>query len=208
MKVLSAIRKYPVVAATVVVGLAVFALLGAALPQAAAWIASIFSLLIAAGTGVRMIRDIMRGHWGLDILAVVAILSTVAVGEYVASLIIVLMLSGGEALEDYAAGRARGELDALLARAPQAAHRLPAGSRTPVDISADEVVPGDVLLVKPSELVPVDGVLLSPEGSFDESSLTGEPLPVTITDGQTVMSGSVNGPQAVLIRATDRKSVV
>ncbi|MCC3265924.1 heavy metal translocating P-type ATPase [Arthrobacter gengyunqii] len=202
MTVLRAIRKYPVVAATVVVGLAVFALLGADLDTAAAWLASTYAVLIAAGAGVRMIRDIMHGHWGLDILAVVAILSTVAVGEYVASLIIVLMLSGGEALEDYAAGRARGELDALLSRAPQAAHRLPPNSQTPADIAADEVVPGDVLLVKPAELVPVDGVLLSPEGSFDESSLTGEPLPVTISEGQTVMSGSVNGSQAVLIRAT------
>ncbi len=190
------------VAATVVVGVAVFALLGANLSTAAAWLASAFALLIAAVTGARMIRDIRRGHWGLDILAVVAILSTVAVGEYIAALIIVLMLSGGEALEDYAAGRARGELDALLARAPQAAHRLPSNSQTPEDIPADEVVPGDVLLVKPAELVPVDGVLLSPEGSFDESSLTGEPLPVTITEGQSVMSGSVNGPQAALIRST------
>ena len=190
------------VAATVVVGAVVFALLGAGLGTPAAWIASVFALLIAGVTGARMIRDIRQGHWGLDILAVVAILSTVAVGEYIASLIIVLMLSGGEALEDYAAGRARGELDALLARAPQAAHRLPPNSQTPEDIPADEVVPGDVLLVKPAELVPVDGVLLSPEGSFDESSLTGEPLPVTLTEGQKVMSGSVNGPQAALIRST------
>ncbi|WP_104160125.1 heavy metal translocating P-type ATPase [Arthrobacter sp. ZGTC212] len=202
MRVLRAIRRYPVVAATIVVGVVVFALLGTDLNTPAAWIASIFALLVAAVTSARMIRDILRGHWGLDILAVVAILSTVAVGEYIASLIIVLMLSGGEALEDYAAGRARGELDALLARAPQAAHRLPPNSQTPQDIPAGAVVPGDVLLIKPAELVPVDGVLLSPEGSFDESSLTGEPLPVTITEGQTVMSGSVNGSQAALIRAT------
>ncbi|MDK1360823.1 heavy metal translocating P-type ATPase [Arthrobacter sp. zg-Y1219] len=199
---LSVIRRYPEVAATIVVGLAVFALLGTGLPTAAARLASGYALLVAAVTGARMVRDLLRGHWGLDVLAVLAILATVAVGEYVAALIIVLMLSGGEALEDFAARRARSELDALLERAPQAAHRLPPDSETPRDIPAASVVVGDVLLVKPAELVPVDGILLSAEASFDESSLTGESLPVTRAAGETVMSGSVNGPQAVRIRAT------
>ena len=171
-----------------------------------------------------LFRSILRGHWGLDILAVVAMLATIAVGEYIASLIIVLMLSGGEALEDYAAGRAKSELNALLDRAPQLAHRLPDaadtgehragtadahtddsagnGTGTAVDIPATEVVPGDVLLLKPAEVVPVDGVLLSESASFDESSLTGESLPVARSTGETVMSGSVNGTQAVRIRAT------
>ena len=131
MNIFSAIRRYRAVAATVVVGLAVFALLAAGLPTAAAWLASAYVLVIAAVTAAGMIRDIRRGHWGLDILAVVAMLATVAVGEYVAALIIVLMLTGGEALEDFAAGRARSELDALLDRAPQSAHRVPSGYRTP-----------------------------------------------------------------------------
>ncbi|MCC9197175.1 heavy metal translocating P-type ATPase [Arthrobacter sp. zg-Y820] len=199
---LSVIRRYPAVAATIVVGLAVFALLGTGLPTAAARLASGYALLVAAVTGARMVRDLLRGHWGLDVLAVLAILATVAVGEYAAALIIVLMLSGGEALEDFAARRARSELDALLERAPQAAHRLPPDSETPRDIPAASVVVGDVLLVKPAELVPVDGILLSAEAAFDESSLTGESLPVTRAAGETVMSGSVNGPQAVRIRAT------
>lgn len=181
MKRLSVIRKYPVVAATAVVGLAVLLLLGTGWRDAAAWLASGYALLVAAVTGAQMIRDLRRGHWGLDVLAVLAILATVAVGEYVAALIIVLMLSGGQALEDYAASRARSELDALLERAPQTAHRLDAGSGTPTDVPAADVVIGDVLLVKPAELVPVDGVLLSAEASFDESSLTGESLPVTRT---------------------------
>ena len=202
MNIFSAIRRYRAVAATVVVGLAVFALLAAGLPTAAAWLASAYVLVIAAVTAAGMIRDIRRGHWGLDILAVVAMVSTVAVGEYVAALIIVLMLTGGEALEDFAAGRARSELDALLARAPQSAHRVPSDTDTPEDIPADQVRAGDVLLIKPAELVPVDGVLLSPEAGFDESSLTGESLPVTVTAGQSVMSGSVNGSRAVRIRAT------
>ena len=202
MKMLSLIRSYPEVAATVVVGLAVAVLLGAGFPAAAAWTASGYALVIAARTAAGMVRDIRQGHWGLDVLAVLAILATVAVGEYVAALIIVLMLSGGQALEDYAGRRARSELDALLERAPQTAHRLGAGSGTPTDIPADDVAAGDILLVKPAELVPVDGVLLSDEASFDESSLTGESLPVTRSAGEGVLSGSVNGSQAVRIRAT------
>ena len=70
-----------------------------------------------------MAKEILRGHWGIDLLAVTAIISTVAVGEYIASLIIVLMLAGGNALEDYAEGRAVRELRSLLERAPQSAHR-------------------------------------------------------------------------------------
>ena len=195
-------RTYPEVAATVVVGIAVAVLLGTGFPAAAAWTASGYALVIAARTAVGMVRDIRQGHWGLDVLAVLAILATVAVGEYVAALIIVLMLSGGQALEDYAGRRARSELDALLERAPQTAHRLDAGSGTPTDIPAADVMAGDVLLVKPAELVPVDGVLLSAEASFDESSLTGESLPVTRSAGDSVMSGSVNGSHAVRIQAT------
>ncbi|MCC3298053.1 heavy metal translocating P-type ATPase [Arthrobacter caoxuetaonis] len=207
-----AVRTYPVVASTVVVLAAVLMLWGAGAAGPAQWIASLYTLGIVAVTGVGMVRDIKRGHYGLDILAVIAMLATVAVGEYLASLIIVLMLSGGEALEDYAAGRAKGELDALLDRAPQIAHRLPddadtggtpkPGRELAEDIPATEVCVGETLLIKPSEVVPVDGVLLSAAASFDESSLTGESIPVARTAGEAVMSGSVNGTQAVRIRAT------
>ena len=210
-----AVRHYPVVAATVVVLAVVLILWGTGAGGPAQWIASLYTLGIVGITGYGMVQDIKRGHYGLDILAVIAMLATVAVGEYIASLIIVLMLSGGEALEDYAAGRAKGELDALLDRAPQIAHRLPSGADTggnaasgkaaaelAEDIPATEVSVGDILLVKPSEVVPVDGVLLSPAAAFDESSLTGEAIPVSRAAGDAVMSGSVNGTHAVRIQAT------
>ena len=203
MSVFRFIRRYPLVAAVVLIGLAVLGLLGAGQETAAAWLGSIFVLGVVAWTGAGMIRDIRAGHYGLDILAVVAMLATVAVGEYLAALIIVLMLSGGEALEDYAAGRARSELDALLARAPQVAHRFPDADpdRPAEDVPATAVVPGDVLLVRPAEVVPVDAVLLSDGADVDESSLTGESLPVHLAAGDPVMSGSVNGTRAVLLRA-------
>lgn len=157
---------------------------------------------------VGMVRDVMRGQVGLDILAVVAMVATLAVGEYLASLIIVLMLSGGEALEDFAARRAKRDLTALLDRSPRIAHvivhPLSGESDEVRDVAVDDVVVGDVLLVRPSEIVPVDGVLLSESGSFDESSLTGESLPVTREVGGDVLSGAINGTRAVHVRAVRR----
>ncbi|HEY8295296.1 MAG TPA: heavy metal translocating P-type ATPase, partial [Micrococcaceae bacterium] len=203
------VHRYPTVAATVLAGVAVAVLLIAGQPTAARGLASIFALAVAAYKTVGMVRDIVHGRWGIDLLAVMAILSTVAIGEYIASLIIVLMLTGGEALEDFAAGRARRELSALLARAPQIAHReqstgaardQAARDILVEDIPVGEVRVGDVLLVRPSEVVPVDGLLLSPAGSFDESALTGESLPVERTEGDPVLSGSVNGEAATRIR--------
>ncbi|MBM7505595.1 heavy metal translocating P-type ATPase [Agromyces aurantiacus] len=196
------IRRYPVVALTLAIGVLgiVLALVGQG--WLVAWIFSIYALGVAAWQAVGMVRDILRGHWGLDILAVTAIIATVWVGEYVAALIVVLMLTGGEALEDYAGRRAKRELDALLTRAPQRAHRVLDDHY--VDVPVDEVVPGDVLLVRPSEIVPVDGTLRSAETSVDESSITGESVPVEKRAGDALLSGSVNGPIAVEVVATAR----
>lgn len=171
-------------------------------PIAVQWLFSAFALVVAAVKAVSMIRVLRQGRLGIDALAVMALVATVAVGEYVASLIIVFMLAGGEALEDFATARARRNLDSLLKRAPQIAHRLGAGSATVEDIPATDVRVGDVLLVRPSEVVPVDGVLLSDEASFDESSLTGEGLPVDRKAGEPILSGSVNGRAAAQMRAS------
>ncbi|WP_448005715.1 heavy metal translocating P-type ATPase [Agromyces bauzanensis] len=193
-------RRYWVVTLTLAVGLTgiVLALTGAG--QVVPWVFGGYALGVAAWQGVGMVRDLLRGHWGLDVLAVTAIIATVLVGEYLAALIVVLMLTGGEALEDYANRRAKRELDALLTRAPQLAHRVE-GDRI-VDIRADEVRPGDVLIVRPAELVPVDAVLSSSETSMDESSITGESVPVEKRAGDEMLSGSVNGQVAVEIVAT------
>jgi len=193
-------RRYWVVTLTLTIGLlgVVLALAGAG--EAVPWIFSAYALVIAAWQAVRMVRDILRGHWGLDILAVTAIAATVLVGEYVAALVVVLMLTGGEALEDYANRRAKRELDALLTRAPQLAHRMQ--DEQIVDVRADEVRPGDLLLVRPSEIVPVDATLRSEETAVDESSITGESVPVEKRAGDTLLSGSVNGQSAVEVVAT------
>ena len=106
-------RQYPVVTLTIGIGLAVAGLSLAGQPSAGRWVATVYVAAFIAWTSWGMLRDILRGHFGLDILAVVAMIATLAVGEYVASLIVVLMLSGGEALEDIAAQRARRDLSAL-----------------------------------------------------------------------------------------------
>jgi heavy metal translocating P-type ATPase len=203
-RILALARRYPIVAVTVLVGLVVVGLLISERATAAQWLASGFALIIALQTSVGMIKDLLRGHWGVDVLAVMAIVSTVAVGEYLAALVIVLMLSGGKALEDYAAGRAKRELTALLERAPQVAHLMQAVTDDISEVPVTQVRPGDRLLVRPSEVVPADGELLSPEASLDESSLTGESLPVTRHTGDALLSGSLNGGVAIVIRATAR----
>jgi len=198
----TAIRRYPIVAITVLVAAVggILALTG--FETAAQWLISGFALVDAAMQAWDMIKNLIGGQWGIDALAIMAIIATVSVGEYWASLVIVLMLSGGEALEDYAAGRAQREMKSLLDRSPQTAHRLVDDAGTIDDIAVTEVAVGDRLLVRPSELVPVDGILESDAGTFDESSLTGESLPVERAKGEALLSGSLNGEHAVIMRAS------
>ena len=204
--------------------LAVLVLLLSGQPLIAQIAASIYALAVAAYLAVGMVRRLMGGQWGIDILAVTAIVSTVLVGEFIASMIIVLMMAGGTALEDYAAGRAKKELTSLLERVPQTAHRerndgpasgTDAGTETAgtddggtqagglhEDVAATDVQVGDILLVRPGEVVPLDGILLSESGTFDESSLTGESLPVDRVAGDALMSGSLNGEAAVRMQVS------
>lgn len=208
VRLLTALTRYSVIAVTIAVALAVLLLHVAGFAEAGRWLAIGYVSVIVAWTVGDMARDVIRGNFGLDVLAVVAMVATLLVDEYVASLIIVLMLTGGEALEDYAARRARGELTALLDRSPQAAHLIVdpenEASGEVRDVAADDVDVGDVLLIRPGEIVPVDGELLDAEAAFDESSLTGESLPAPKEAGAEVLSGSINGSRAVRIRTLRR----
>lgn len=156
---------------------------------------------VAARSVVRMIVRLRAGAFGVDLLAVLAIGATLAVGEYLAALIVAVMLTGGEALESGAEARARRALDALLNGAPRLAHRV-SGDGGCEQVRAEEIAVGDVVLVRPGELVPVDATLLGPAAAFDESSLTGESLPVEHVPGDPLLSGSVNGTVAVTATAT------
>ena len=201
MKFVALVKRYPLIGLTLLVALAGWGFNSVNLDLFERITVSGFALLVAAKQGRRMVKSLMAGQVGLDVLAVTAILATVIVGEFWASLVIVLMLTGGEALEDYAEGRAERELSSLLEHVPQIAHRYRADGTTE-DIAASRVAVGDRLLVRPSEIVPVDATLATTGGTFDESTLTGESLPVEKLDGDAVMSGSINGSGAVDIVAT------
>ena len=201
-------RRYPMISTTLFVGIVVVLLdlsTDTPVPQV---IATVWVGLVVIVTVVRMVRAALKGHVGLDVLAVMAMVATLAVGEYLAALVIVLMLSGGEALEDIAARRATRDLTALMDRAPRSAHLLHRDGMADAavqELPVDEVALGNVLLVRPAEIVPVDGVLLD-AGTFDESSLTGESIPVTREADEEILSGALNGSAAVRMRVTRRSA--
>jgi len=163
--------------------------------------------IIVAGCGIAlsflsMVENLLRGRLGVDVIALLALVGAVVVGEYLAGAVISVMLSSGRALEGWAAGQARKELKALLERAPKIAHRYQEAGL--VVIAVDEVMPGDLLLVASGEVVPVDGSLVSASAILDESALTGEPLPVERTVGGRIPSGVVNAGSPLDLRATTR----
>ncbi|MFO7573223.1 MAG: heavy metal translocating P-type ATPase [Gaiellaceae bacterium] len=140
-------------------------------------------------------RSLLRGDVGVDLIALVAIVGALLLGEFLAGAIIALMLAGGNALEDYAQGRAGRELRSLVDRAPRIGHRRE-GERI-VEVPVDELEVGDVLIVRAGEVVPADGLVAdSHEAVIDTSALTGEPLPVAVHPGQEVLSGTSNAGEA------------
>ena len=133
-------------------------------------------IVVVSGGGVlvfRLIVGVFRGEFGSDLLAGISIATSIVLGQYMAGALVVLMLSGGSALEDYAMRRASSVLDALARRMPSLAHRRQGLEM--VDIPAASVKPGDELVVLPHELCPVDGMVVEGQSSMDESYLTGEP---------------------------------
>ena len=148
---------------------------------------------------VRMAGDISKGKFGIDIIAIVAIASSFFLSQYLAGTVILLMLSGGEALEEYALNRSSRELTKLLSMAPTMGHLKVKGELK--EIAAELIQVNDILLVKPGETVPVDGVVLSGSSETDESSITGESMLVGKDIGSLVFSGSINQGSALEIRA-------
>jgi heavy metal translocating P-type ATPase len=161
--------------------------------------------VIAAGCGIAlslysMVESLLVGRLGVDVIALLALVGAVAVREYLAGAVISVMLASGRALDGWAAGQARRELQSLLERAPKSAHRYQDGGLAVVAL--DQVVPGDLLLVASGEVVPVDGSLVSASAVLDESALTGESLPVERSLGDRVRSGVVNAGGQLDLRAT------
>lgn len=142
---------------------------------------------------------LIQGEFGSDLLAGVSIVTSVILGEYLAGALVVLMLSGGEALESFAVRNASRALEALAKRMPSVAHRKQ-GDKV-VDIAVEAIGIDDELVVFPHEVCPVDGTVVSGHSAMDESYLTGEPYVLSKTPGSTVLSGAVNGDGALTVRA-------
>lgn len=159
---------------------------------------TVVGAVIALQMFIEMIGTLKSGSYGVDLLAITAVVATLAVSEYWAAMVILVMLVGGDSLEDYAAKKANSELKALLDNSPQIAHKLVEDDV--VDLAVDEVLVGDKLLVRPGELVPVDSHIVKGESFFDESSLTGESRPLNKRVGDSLMSGSLNGDASVTIQ--------
>ena len=153
---------------------------------------------------LELLWKLIRFQFGSDLLAGMSIVTSVVLGEYLAGSLVVLMLSGGEALEAYAVRSASSVLTALAKRMPSVAHRRSDGRMDDVPIS--DVVVGDVVVVFPHEACPIDGTVIEGHGVMDESYLTGEPYQITKAPGSQVLSGAVNGESALAIR-TDRLAV-
>ena len=142
---------------------------------------------------------LLQGNFGADLLAGISIVTAMMLNEYLAGCLVVLMLSGGAALEQYAVRKASTVLEALAKRMPSIAHRKAADVLN--DITTEQVNLGDTLLILPHEICPVDGTVLEGSGTMDESYLTGEPYMMSKTTGSQVMSGAINGDSALTIRA-------
>jgi heavy metal-(Cd/Co/Hg/Pb/Zn)-translocating P-type ATPase len=167
---------------------------------AANYILAIVSIIEVIPLLWGMFEDIRSGKYGIDILAATAIIASVVLHEYWAAIVVVIMLTGGESLEDYAEHRAQRELNNLLSNAPVKAHLLRGGKQ--VDVKVEELKIGDKFIVKPGELVPVDSKVIDGESSFDEASLTGESVPLSKTLGDKLLSGSINLEGLITAKAT------
>src|SRR5574337_1722862 len=149
---------------------------------------------------VSMVRDILAGRMGVDAVAFVSMSGALALGEYLAGIVVAVMYAGGNILEDFAVARAERDLRSLIDRAPKIAHRRI--DSTIEDAPVDEIKVGDALMVRAGEVVPVDGVIVSAVAILDESTVTGEPIPASRRAGELARSGAVNSGETFELRAS------
>lgn len=186
-----------VLAIGVVSAISVFGFKQSLIPEVLIYV---FGAYIVVTMALEMFEDLKTGHWGIDILAIIAVISTMLIRDYWATWMILVMSTGGESLEDYATSQADRELRSLLDNSPRTANKLVNGEL--VETNVDDLQLDDHVIIKPGEQVPVDGVIVNGESSFDQSSLTGESVPVDKKPGEDLMSGSINGDVAVEMKVT------
>ncbi|HEX6544097.1 MAG TPA: heavy metal translocating P-type ATPase [Ktedonobacterales bacterium] len=191
-----------------------FAVIALLLISLATWLAgwprvsqgSLIGIILLGGIPLLWdtVRQLVRGEVGVDVIAILAIGGSLALGQYLAGAIIVLMLSGGEALEAFALRRAGKSLSTLAERAPRTAHIWQENQL--IDIPADAVEREQIVVVKPGEIIPVDGLVIAGSSGVSEADLTGEPLPVSKEPGTQVLSGSVNQDHMLEVQALKRSA--
>ena len=165
---------------------------------------SLWPLWLVLGVGVvplvlEIVQKAIKHDFGADILAIIALITSVILGEYLAGVLIILMLAGGQTLEKYALTKASFALEALAKRMPAVAHRQQGDQIETIAI--DTIAVGDRLVIFPHEAAPVDGTVVEGHGSMDESYLTGEPYHLDKAPGASVLSGATNGETALVIVA-------
>ena len=197
---IAAVRQYPL-AALAAGGI----LLGAGFhlldPRTARWVFAAVATIGGVPLVLQTARNMASGRFHVDTIASVSIVTSVLLGEYLAGALVVLMQSGGEALEDYGLRRANRSLDNLLRRAPSIARVRRDGSYQ--DVPAGEVQAGDALLIRPGDIIAVDGIVIDGEAEVDESALTGEPVPLPKLPGDQVFSGTINLAGTLHVKATN-----
>lgn len=196
--------RYPIPLGTVTLMVVSLVLWLAGLGTIANWTLLAVTLLGGIPLLWETVQQFLHKEFGVDAIAILAIAGSILLGQYLAGALIVLMLSGGEALEAYALRRARSSLSMLAERAPRTAH-IWRGDEL-VSIPAEQVDVGMEIVAKPGELIPVDGVVTSGSSSLSEADLTGEPVPVRKAPGMLVLSGSVNLDGVLGIRASKRSA--
>lgn len=155
---------------------------------------------VIGGLAISMIRDLLSGRLGVDAIALLSMSAALALGQPLAGVVVALMYSGGNVLEDIAVARAERDLRSLADRAPRRAHRK-TGERIE-EVPVEAVAVGEVLLVRAGEIVPADGIVRSALATIDESAVTGEPIPVEKTRGTAVLSGSLNAGETFELAVT------
>lgn len=203
------LARYPIVATAagaLVAGAVARYLFGAPHTADGIWLAAL--VLGGAPLVAQTLRGLFQGRFAADVVAMLAIVTAVVLGQFFAGVVIVLMQSGGEALESYAMSRASSSLEALLSRAPKTGHRVRREDGHLIEVPVADIRVGDELLVRPGDLVPVDGEVVKGSSSVDQAALTGEPLPIRAEPGTALMSGSVNleGPLNVVATRPSEQS--
>jgi heavy metal translocating P-type ATPase len=172
-------------------------------PVFARWVWGLGTVPVLVGLAISILRDLIAGRMGVDAVAFVSMTAALGLGETLAGAVVAVMYAGGNVLEDFAVSRAERDLKALVDRAPSIAHRRRGTAIE--DVAIDDVVPGDVLLVRGGEVIPIDGIVVGREDQraiIDEAALTGEPMPVTRRGGEALHSGTVNAGDTFELQAT------